>query len=53
MTFRIIEIEPDKIGDCILNAFKYMVEEEQSGMCWFGSNIYEECENWIKNYKVL
>ena len=23
MTFRIIEVPPDKIGDCILNAFKF------------------------------
>jgi hypothetical protein len=53
MTFRIIEIEPDKIGDCILNAFKYMVEEVESETRWFGANTYEECENWIKNYKVL
>ena len=49
MTFRIIEIQPDIIGDFILNEFKYMVEEEQSGARWFGANTYEECENWIKN----
>jgi hypothetical protein len=49
MTFRIIEIPSDKIGDCILNAFKYMVEEEESNTRWFGANTIEECENWINN----
>ena len=52
MTFRIIEIPPDKIVDCILNAFKYMVEDEENLTRWFGSNIYQECVEYINNYNA-
>lgn len=50
MTFRIIEVPEDKIGDCILDAYKYMVEDEEGSTRWFGSNIYEECVYYINNF---
>lgn len=50
MTFNIIEIPEDKIGTCILDAFKYMVEEDESKSRWFGSNVYQECVDYISNY---
>jgi hypothetical protein len=49
MTFNIVEISEDKIGTCILDAFKYMVEDE-NGNRWFGSNVYQECVDYINNY---
>jgi len=52
MTFRIIEIPEDKIGDCILDAFKYMVENEDNMTRWFGSNNYQDCVEYINNYTV-
>jgi hypothetical protein len=52
MTFRIIEIPEEKIGDCILDAFKYMVEDEENGTRWFGSNVYQECVNYLENYST-
>lgn len=52
MIFRIIEIPDDQIGDCILDAFKYMVEDEITGTRWFGSNNYNECIYYIQNYTI-
>ena len=50
MNFTIVEIPEDEINnvdlDCILNAFPYMVEDE-NGARWFGANTIEECENYI------
>lgn len=53
MIFRIIEIPADKIGDNLLDAFKYMVEDEENGTRWFGSNDYQECVDYINNYTLL
>lgn len=50
MTFKIIEIQDEEIGNCILNAFKYMVEDEENHTRWFGSNTYQECEDYINNH---
>ena len=50
MKLTIVEIPEDEIniGDptCILNAFPYMVEDE-NGARWFGAQTIEECENYI------
>jgi hypothetical protein len=50
MNFTIIEIPEEDINPndstCIMNAFKYMVEDE-NGARWFGSNTMEECVNYI------
>lgn len=50
MNFTIIEIPEEDIkpndSTCIMNAFKYMVEDE-NGARWFGSNTMEECVNYI------
>ena len=57
ITFRIITIPDNQINaddpTCIINAFKYMVEVEQTGDRWFGSNSYEECENYINQHSTL
>lgn len=53
MIFRIIEIPEEEIGNCILNAFKYMVEDEENQTRWFGSNIYQDCINYINEYTVI
>lgn len=50
MKFRIIEVPEDKIGDCILDAYKYMVEDEMNNTRWFGSNVYQECVDYISNF---
>lgn len=46
----IVEIPEDEINaddpTCILNAFPYMVEDE-NGARWFGAQTREECENYI------
>jgi hypothetical protein len=46
----IVELTENEIqtgGDCILVAFKYMVEDRNTGGRWFGSNNKEECEEYI------
>lgn len=53
MTFIIIEIPEDKIGDNILDAYKYMVEDVDNQSRWFGSNDYQECVNYINNYTSI
>lgn len=53
MIFRIIEIPDDKIGDSILDAYKYMVEDEDNQTRWFGSNSYQECSDYINNYTTI
>jgi hypothetical protein len=50
MTFIIVEIPEEEIGNCILNAFKYMVENEENHTRWFGSNTYQDCVDYIANY---
>ena len=50
MTFIVIEIPEDKIGDNILDAYRYMVEDVDNQSIWFGSNNYQECINYINNY---
>lgn len=51
MNFRIIELKDDEINnsstDCIMAAFKYMVENIDTQTIWFGSNNYNECEKYI------
>lgn len=53
MNFIIIEIPEEDINPndptCILNAFQFMVEDE-NGSRWFGSSTREECENYITTY---
>jgi hypothetical protein len=50
MTFIVIEIPEDKIGDNILDAYRYMVEDVDNQSRWFGSNDYQECVNYINTY---
>jgi hypothetical protein len=46
----IIEIPEEDVNpndsNCILNAFPFMVEDE-NGARWFGAQTREECENYI------
>lgn len=41
------EITNDPCG--LMTAFKYMVEDSNTGARWFGSNDRVECENYINN----
>lgn len=52
MTFIIIEVPQEKIGDNILEAYRYMVEDEDNQTRWFGSNSYQECLDYITNYTL-
>lgn len=53
MNFTIIEIPEGDINpddpNCIMNAFPFMVEDE-NGARWFGAQTFEECENYIIMY---
>lgn len=50
ISLTIVEIPEDEINaddpTCILNAFQFMVEDE-NGARWFGAPTREECENYI------
>lgn len=50
MNFTIIEIPEEDVNPndptCVLNAFPFMVEDE-NGLRWFGAQTREECENYI------
>lgn len=50
ITLTIVEIPEDEINaddpSCIMNAFPYMVEDE-NGARWFGAQTLEECQNYI------
>lgn len=48
--FKIITIDDTEVGNCIVTAFKYMVQDVDSGANWFGSNNYTDCEEYIKKY---
>lgn len=41
------EITNDPCG--LMTAFKYMVEDSNTGARWFGSNSRTECEEYINN----
>ena len=49
----IVEIPTDEINvddpTCILNAFPFMVEDE-NGARWFGAQTFEECEEYITKH---
>ena len=50
--FIIVEISDEDIDntDCgLMNAFKYMVEDVDTGGRWFGSNDRVVCEDYINN----
>lgn len=53
INFTIIEIPEEDINHndptCIINAFPFMVEDE-NGARWFGAQTREECENYIILY---
>lgn len=50
INLKIVEIPDDEINaddpSCIMNAFPFMVEDE-NGARWFGANTLEECEEYI------
>ena len=51
--FIIVEIpdsEIEKCTDCLMHSFKYMVQDEENTSRWFGSNIKQECIDYIENY---
>jgi|TARA_R110002096_G_C14543897_1_gene718676 hypothetical protein len=53
--FIIVEIpdnEIEKCPDCLMNCFKYMVQDKENMGKWFGSDIKQECINYIKNYSI-
>jgi hypothetical protein len=49
----IVEIPTDEINvddpTCILNAFPFMVEDE-NGARWFGAQTFKECEEYITKH---
>jgi len=51
----IVEIPTDEINvddpTCILNAFPFMVEDE-NGARWFGAQTFEECEEYITKHLI-
>ena len=52
-TFIIVEIpegEIDTCPDCLMHSFKYMVQDEENMSRWFGSNIRQDCVDYIANY---
>jgi hypothetical protein len=54
-TFIIVEIpegEIDTCSDCLMHSFKYMVQDEENMSRWFGSNIRQDCVDYIANYTV-
>jgi hypothetical protein len=53
MIFRIVEIPEEELGTCILNAFKYMVEDRESKAMWFGSNTYQACVDYVNQHGTL
>jgi hypothetical protein len=52
MIFTIIEIPENEIGSNILDAYKYMVVDTENQTRWFGSNVYQECVDYIGNYTL-
>lgn len=48
--FTIVEIDEPQIGSCVIMAFRYMVEDVETGARWFGSNSYQECLDYIQNH---
>ena len=54
-TFTIIEIPDNEIEncpDCLMNGFKYMVQDRENNNRWFGSNTKQECIEYIANYTI-
>ena len=53
INFKIIEIPEEEINPndptCLMNAFKYMVEDEKRAR-WFGSNEFQKCEDYITQH---
>ena len=50
--FIIVELSDQDIDDTecgLMNAFKYMVENVETGARWFGSNSRAECEAYLDN----
>ena len=53
LTFIIVEIPDSEINtcpDCLMHSFKYMVQDQENGSRWFGSNVRQDCTNYIENY---
>lgn len=54
INFRIVELLDEEINTndpmCLMNAFKYMVEDIQTESRWFGSNIYSDCVEYIDKH---
>jgi hypothetical protein len=51
-SFIIVEIPDEEINntECgLMTAFKYMVENTETGGRWFGSNDRAECQAYIDN----
>jgi hypothetical protein len=53
--FIIVEIPESEIEECpncLMNCFKYMVQDEENMSRWFGSNIRQDCVDYIENYTI-
>jgi hypothetical protein len=50
--FIIIEVPEDEIGTDILHSNKYMVQDEENMSRWFGSNLKQDCVEYIENYTI-
>jgi len=51
--FVIVELTDQDLSctECgLMNAFKYMVEDTETGGRWFGSNDRTDCEDYINNF---
>jgi hypothetical protein len=52
MRFRIVEITESDINpndpDCLMAAFKYMLENIDDGSRWMGSNTRQDCIDYIE-----
>jgi len=53
--FIIVEIPESEIEECpncLMNCFKYMVQDEENMSRWFGSNTRQDCVDYIENYTI-
>jgi len=53
MKFRIVEITDSDIKpddpNCLMTAFKYMLEKVDDGSRWMGSNTRQDCIDYVNN----
>jgi len=54
MKFKIVEITDSDIKpddpNCLMTAFKYMLEKVDDESRWMGSNTKQDCIDYVENY---